>query len=165
MLEMGVLSPVAAASAAAMILYTSAAASAAYYVFGLIPEDYGTPLPPSIHSSLTFSRFPFLFVLYPPHKDSCTRLTFPPSLPPSLSPLHSCLPPLQGLFFFCWGFLCTALGQLVVTHMLRRYKKESLIVLSIGAVITLSALMMSFQAIVNYVQDPVGVMRMSSLCD
>eukprot|EP00624_Nannochloropsis_granulata_P007439 evm.model.NODE_7894_length_7235_cov_38.053215.1 len=110
MLEMGVLSPVAAASAAAMILYTSAAASAAYYVFGLIPEDY-------------------------------------------------------GLFFFCWGFLCTALGQLVVTHMLRRYKKESLIVLSIGAVITLSALMMSFQAIVNYVQDPVGVMRMSSLCD
>ena len=59
MLEMGVLPPVAAASAATMILYTSAAASAAYYVFGLIPMDY-------------------------------------------------------GVFFFVWGFVCTACGQIVV---------------------------------------------------
>ena len=41
MLEMGVLPAVAASSAACMILYTSAAATAAFYVFGLIPVDYG----------------------------------------------------------------------------------------------------------------------------
>jgi uncharacterized membrane protein YfcA len=66
MLEMGVIPPVAAASAALMILYTSAAATLAYYVFDLIPLDY-------------------------------------------------------GLVFFCWGFLCTALGQRVVNHLLVRY--------------------------------------------
>jgi hypothetical protein len=48
--------------------------------------------------------------------------------------------------------------------MLRKYRKESFIVLSIGAVITLSAFMMSFQALSDYLRDPAGVMRMSSLC-
>jgi uncharacterized membrane protein len=38
---MGVLPAVAAASAAILILYTSAAAAAAFYVFGLLPLDYG----------------------------------------------------------------------------------------------------------------------------
>lgn len=82
-----------------------------------------------------------------------------------------------GLFFFCFGFCCTAIvsarcachknvktdallasshvfrsirshtiqGQAAVTLMLRKYKRESFIVLSIGFVILLSACLMGFQ--------------------
>jgi uncharacterized membrane protein YfcA len=109
MLEMGVLPAVAAASAATMILYTSAAASAAFYVFGLIPLDYGA-------------------------------------------------------LFFVWGFLCTFAGQLVVSHMFRKYQKQSFIVLSIGGVILLSVFLMGGEAVRDYVRDPAKSMRMSSLC-
>lgn len=41
MLEMGVLPPVAAASVATMILFTSAAATVGFWIFGMIPLDYG----------------------------------------------------------------------------------------------------------------------------
>uniref|UniRef100_I2CPE9 Transmembrane protein TauE like protein n=1 Tax=Nannochloropsis gaditana (strain CCMP526) TaxID=1093141 RepID=I2CPE9_NANGC len=109
MLEMGVLPPVAAASAATMILYTSASATVAFYVFGLIPGDY-------------------------------------------------------GLFFFFWGFLCTGVGQILLLRLLQHSHKQSLIVLSIGLVITLSAVMMSFQAVADYLENPDNVLRMSTLC-
>lgn len=109
MLEMGVSPPVAAASAATMILYTSAAASVAFYVFGLIPVDYGQ-------------------------------------------------------FFFAWGCLCTSIGQAVINRLMAKYKKESFIVLSIGVVILLSTVLMCYQSVRSFLENPQLALESSPLC-
>ena len=67
-------------------------------------------------------------------------------------------------FFFSWGFVCTFVGQKVVTHLVMKYKKQSLIVLSIGGVISLSAVLMVYQTITDYMRDPKAVMATGTLC-
>lgn len=74
------------------------------------------------------------------------------------------IPPGYGLFFFVWGALCTCVGQTLVKRQLAKHKKESLIVLSIGAVVLLSAIMMAYQAIDTFVRDPSLAFKGSPLC-
>jgi hypothetical protein len=118
---------------------------------------------PALNSPLIFS-FPF-WARSTPNKEAKVRAR--PAHP--LSPLHPSLPPflppsLPGLFFFFWGFLCTGMGQILLLRLLQHSHKQSLIVLSIGLVITLSAVMMSFQAVADYLENPDNVLRMSTLC-
>jgi hypothetical protein len=56
------------------------------------------------------------------------------------------------------------MGQILLLRLLQHSHKQSLIVLSIGLVITLSAVMMSFQAVADYLENPDNVLRMSTLC-
>lgn len=66
--------------------------------------------------------------------------------------------------YVVWGFLCTLLGQVVVTRLLRKYKKESFIVLSIGLVIFFSAILMAYQSIWEMINNPKSALEASALC-
>lgn len=52
-------------------------------------------------------------------------------------------------FLFCFGLVATAVGQLGVGYLVKKYKRMSLISLSIGAVIALSTLLMGFQSVMS----------------
>jgi uncharacterized membrane protein YfcA len=52
-------------------------------------------------------------------------------------------------FLFCFGLVATAVGQLGVGYLVKKYKRMSLISLSIGAVIALSTLLMGFQSVLS----------------
>lgn len=74
------------------------------------------------------------------------------------------IPKEYGILMFIWGFIFTGFGQILVNHLLRKYKKESFVILSIGIVICVSAVLMAYQSIVNIVRDPKDAMHFSSLC-
>ena len=52
-------------------------------------------------------------------------------------------------FLFFFGLVATAVGQLGVGYLVKKYKRMSLISLSIGAVIALSTLLMGFQSVLS----------------
>ena len=55
-------------------------------------------------------------------------------------------------FLFFFGLVATAVGQLGVGYLVKKYKRMSLISLSIGAVIALSTLLMGFQSVMSLFQ-------------
>jgi len=162
MLEMGVLPAVAAASAAIMILYTSAAVSAAFYVFGL---THLPPSPPSFPPLLGPLMLEMGVLPAVAAASTATMILYTSAAASAAFYVFGLIPLDYGALFFVWGFLCTFAGQLVVSHMLRKYKKQSFIVLSIGGVILLSVFLMGGEAVRDYVQDPAKAVRMSSLCE
>jgi hypothetical protein len=54
-----------------------------------------------------------------------------------------------AFFLFFFGLVATAVGQLGVGYLVKKYKRMSLISLSIGAVIALSTLLMGFQSVLS----------------
>lgn len=54
-----------------------------------------------------------------------------------------------GAIFFCLGVVCTAFGQYTVGVWVKRSQRQSLIVLSIGAVICLSSVLISVNTLYN----------------
>jgi uncharacterized membrane protein YfcA len=54
-----------------------------------------------------------------------------------------------GVYLFVWGLLATAVGQLGVGYLVEKYKRVSLISLSIGAVVALSTLLMGLQSVLS----------------
>lgn len=52
--------------------------------------------------------------------------------------MHRMIPVDYGVVLFCLGFVCTWFGQACGARMLKRYGKESFIVLSIAAVMCIS---------------------------
>ena len=76
----------------------------------------------------------------------------------------SLIPLDYGCVCVCLGFTITYLGQQVVTHMLKKYKKESFIVLSIGYVILLSAVLMGVQSVVDMLENPAEAVKGGRLC-
>jgi uncharacterized membrane protein YfcA len=59
-----------------------------------------------------------------------------------------------GWFLFFWGLLATAVGQLGVGYLVEKYKRVSLISLSIGAVVALSTLLMGLQSVLSLLSPP-----------
>jgi len=52
-----------------------------------------------------------------------------------------------GALFFILGFVSTAIGQVTLTKFLKRHKRESPIVLSIGFVIGLSSILVAINTV------------------
>lgn len=69
-----------------------------------------------------------------------------------------------ALPYFAWGLLCTTLGDRTVKVLLRKYKKQSPIVLSIGAVGVLAALLMTGLSIQKIVKDPSSLTYRGRVC-
>ncbi|CAM9922029.1 unnamed protein product [Scytosiphon promiscuus] len=55
-----------------------------------------------------------------------------------------------AIALFLVGLAATAVGQVVVNHLVKKYKRTSFIVLSIGAVVALSAVMMGGHSLYNF---------------
>ena len=54
-----------------------------------------------------------------------------------------------GWYLFVWGLIATAVGQLGVGYLVEKYKRVSLISLSIGAVVALSTVLMGLQSVLS----------------
>lgn len=74
------------------------------------------------------------------------------------------LTPDWALSYFAWGFLCTTIGDRIVKTLLRKYKKQSPIVLSIGLVVVLAAVLMTGTSIDKIVKDPSSLKRIGRIC-
>ena len=58
-----------------------------------------------------------------------------------------------GGYLFVLGLVATTIGQLLVGHLVKKYKRVSLISLSIGGVVGLSTLLMGFEAVYSLVTE------------
>jgi uncharacterized membrane protein YfcA len=67
-----------------------------------------------------------------------------------------------GWFLFVWGLLATAVGQLGVGYLVEKYKRVSLISLSIGAVVAISTLLMGLQSVLSLLSP--GEEESNKLC-
>merc|ERR1739845_172175 len=54
-----------------------------------------------------------------------------------------------GALFFLLGFACTAFGQFTVGNWVKKYNRQSPIMLSIGSVITLSSLLVALNTVIT----------------
>merc|ERR1711871_1179465 len=66
------------------------------------------------------------------------------------------LKPDYAVFCFFVGIVCTAVGQIGVNYLIKKYKRQSAIVLSIGSVVCLSALLMGLQSVFAIVSGNTG---------
>lgn len=69
-----------------------------------------------------------------------------------------------ALAYFIFGFCCTTIGDRTVKVLLRKYKKQSPIVLSIGIVVVLAAVLMTGLSIKNIVKDPSSLTYIGQIC-
>jgi len=69
-----------------------------------------------------------------------------------------------AVFFFIWGFFTSYIGKKMIDHLVKKYRMASLVVLSIGAVILLSAILMAYESVMDIIHNPQDAVRMSSLC-
>lgn len=58
-----------------------------------------------------------------------------------------------AVYFAVVGFIATAIGQFGVSYLVKKYKRTSLVSLSIGAVVAISTVLMSIQGIFDLVDD------------
>lgn len=58
-----------------------------------------------------------------------------------------------GYYLFCFGLVATAVGQIGVGHLVKKYKRNSLISLSIGAVVALSTCLMGLQSVLSLMSE------------
>lgn len=72
-----------------------------------------------------------------------------------------------AMFLFVLGLLATVVGQFGVSYLVVKYKRVSLVSLSIGAVVALSTLLMGVQSIFSLIEmqnNPAGSSTTSTLC-
>jgi uncharacterized membrane protein YfcA len=63
-------------------------------------------------------------------------------------------------FWFTYGFITTFLGQAVIIYVLRKYHMASFIVLSIGLMVVLSLIMMTYEVVSSFVENPHAVTQL-----
>jgi len=63
------------------------------------------------------------------------------------------LEPTYGAWFAMFGFFASIVGQVVFAYLLRKYKKQSVVVFSIAAILGLSAVLLGINGIVAIVED------------
>jgi len=61
-----------------------------------------------------------------------------------------------AVMLFFVGIIFTAIGQVGVNYLVKKYKRSSYIIMSIGAVVALSTLMMSLQSLMAFVNGTAG---------
>jgi len=69
-----------------------------------------------------------------------------------------------GALLFVWGFVCTMTGQLTFNHILKKYKRTSFIILSIGVVIVMSVFLLATHTIMGIVSHPESALHVSGVC-
>lgn len=69
-----------------------------------------------------------------------------------------------AIFFFIIGLVTTAVGQFGVSYLVNKYRRVSLVSLSIGAVVAISTVLMGIQSIFSLIQAEEGEGDSSSLC-
>lgn len=70
-----------------------------------------------------------------------------------------------GVYFAVVGTLATFVGQFGVSYLVKKYKRTSLISLSIGAVVAISTVLMSVQGVFSLIEASNGESQESnSLC-
>jgi len=75
------------------------------------------------------------------------------------------LHPIYGAIFFVLGFVCTAAGQYSVGQWVKRYDRQSPIVLSIGLVITLSSVLVAINTLFAAIENPIeDLLRGHGVC-
>lgn len=58
-----------------------------------------------------------------------------------------------GLFLFVIGLVATVVGQFGVSYLVTKYKRVSLVSLSIGAVVALSTVLMAVQSVISLIES------------
>jgi uncharacterized membrane protein YfcA len=61
--------------------------------------------------------------------------------------------PDYGILLFMVGFLSTLFGQMCLAYLMKKSKRNSYIAFSIGFVVLISAILMTFQAILSIVSE------------
>lgn len=69
-----------------------------------------------------------------------------------------------GWFLFVLGLGATLVGQFGVSYLVKKYKRVSLVSLSIGAVVSISTVLMAFQSIYTLLVDPKEGEATSTIC-
>jgi uncharacterized membrane protein YfcA len=68
-----------------------------------------------------------------------------------------------GYYLFGFGLVATAIGQFGVAYLVKKYKRMSLISLSIGAVVAISTVLMGLQSVLSLL-SPEGEQEPNKLC-
>jgi len=68
-----------------------------------------------------------------------------------------------AVFMFILGLVSTVIGQFGVSYLVEKYKRVSLVSLSIGAVVALSTLLMGIQSVFS-LTDSSAMNESSTLC-
>ena len=68
-----------------------------------------------------------------------------------------------ALVLFCLGLVTTAVGQVGVSFLVKKYKRSSLVALSIAAVVGLSTVLMALHGVMALADDSVASSS-SSIC-
>jgi len=59
-------------------------------------------------------------------------------------------------YLFFVGIICTAIGQIGINYLIKKYKRNSYVVGSIGAIVALSAVMMTLQSVIAFLDGTVS---------
>lgn len=74
------------------------------------------------------------------------------------------MPKAYGIFFFVFGIVCSAVGGAAISKVLVKHKKQSVVVLSIGLIISVSVVTMGIQSALRLVENPATILNVGSLC-
>ncbi len=66
--------------------------------------------------------------------------------------------------FFFFGMVWTGVGAAAVRQALMRHKKQSIIVLSVGLVISTAVVTMGIQSLLQLAEDPESILDVGTLC-
>lgn len=69
-----------------------------------------------------------------------------------------------GVMFFFFGMVATGIGAAAVRKVLMKHKKQSVIVLSVGLIISTSVVTMGIQSLLRLVADPKSILHFGSVC-
>lgn len=69
-----------------------------------------------------------------------------------------------GAFCFGFGMVATAIGAAAVRKVLTKHKKQSIIVLSVGLIISTSVVTMGIQSLLRLVAEPESIFKFGTLC-
>jgi len=56
-----------------------------------------------------------------------------------------------ALWYFCWGFAATFVGNLYINHLVKKYKKQAIIILLLTIVIGLSAILLAVSGTITII--------------
>jgi hypothetical protein len=69
-----------------------------------------------------------------------------------------------AVFLFVIGLIATAVGQFGVSYLITKYKRVSLVSLSIGAVVAISTVLMTLQTIFSLIDAEHNVTEETRIC-
>lgn len=83
---------------------------------------------------------------------SATMILFTSTTATTSYMVFGLLLPQYAMVCFCFGFLATFLGQILLGYLMKRHARNSYIAFSIGYVVLLSAILMSIQSVLSILE-------------